>query len=418
MTGQTREERTTVDADRLHRGLGDLAAIGRTPGGGVCRLAASHDDGLARDWFRARLGEEGLRVAVDAVGNVFGVAELAGPDAPLVLTGSHLDSQPSGGRYDGAYGVLAGLEALLAVRRRTAQGGGKPVRNLGVASWTNEEGARFSPSTLGSAVFAGLVDADFALSRADGDGVTLGAALADIGYRGADPPPRNVAAYVELHIEQGAELERAGRTIGVVEGNWGTVKYVADIEGRAAHTGPTPMAARRDALLPAAELVLCCRQISDRTGGVLLSSVGRLDVQPNSTNVVPGRVRLFAEFRAVDPTMLADACARFEAKARALSTEAVPVALTRTVDRPPGAFDARLRDLIEDTAKACGYASLRLNTVAGHDSIPLKAVCPSAMIFVPSAAGVSHHESEFTTPEDLAAGAQVLAATLARLVEG
>jgi len=418
VTGQTRKKQTTIDADRLHRWLSDLSAIGGTPGGGVCRLAASREDGLARDWFRARLGEEGLSVAVDAVGNVFGVAELAGPAAPLVLTGSHLDSQPSGGRYDGACGVLAGLEALLAVRRWIAQGGGKPACNLGVVSWTNEEGARFSPSTLGSAVFTGLVDTDFALSRADGDGVTLDAALTDIGYRGTDAPPPNVAAYVELHIEQGTELERAGITIGVVEGNWGTVKYIADILGRTAHTGPTPMAARRDALLPAAELVLFCRQISDWTGNALLSSVGRLDIQPNSTNVVPGRVRLFAEFRALDPTMLADACARFEAKARALSTEAVPVTLTRTVDRPPGVFDAQLRDLIEDTAKACGYASLRLNTVAGQDSIPLKAVCPSAMIFVPSAAGVGHHESEFTKPEDLAAGAQVLAATLARLVEG
>jgi N-carbamoyl-L-amino-acid hydrolase len=357
-----------------------------------------------------------LRVCVDAVGNIFGIAELAGPGAPLVLTGSHLDSQPSGGRYDGAYGVLAGLEALLAVRRQAAGTAARPARNIGVVSWTNEEGARFSPSTLGSAVFAGLVDTGFALSRTDGDGVTLGDALATIGYRGEDTPPGNVAAYVELHIEQGPELERAGRTIGVVEGNWGTAKFVAEIAGRAAHTGPTPMAERRDALLPAAELVLFCRQLSDRTGGALLSSVGRLDVQPNSTNVVPGHVRLFAEFRAADAVMLADACAQFDARARALSTDVVPVTIERTVDRPAGVFDAKLRDLIEETARDCGFASLRLSTVAGHDSIPMRAVCPSAMIFVPSAGGVSHHEAEFTAPGDLAAGAQVLAATLARLV--
>lgn len=405
-----------IDATRLDRRLDELSAFGRSPGGGVCRLCASAEDGRARDWLRDRLAEEGLAARIDAVGNMFAVAELAGPDAPVVLTGSHLDSQPSGGRYDGAYGVVAGLEALIAVRRRAREGGLAAKRNVGVVNWTNEEGARFSPSTLGSAVFAGLVKPEFALSREDGAGVTLGQALAAIGYRGNEPGPREVAAYVELHIEQGPELERAGKRIGVVEGNWGTAKYVADFHGRAAHTGPTPMAERRDALLPAAELVLFCRQLSDETGGALLSSVGRLDVMPNSTNVVPGHVRLFAEFRAVQAEMLADACRRFEAKARELSTAAVPVEMAQTVDRAAGPFDPALRDLVEQAAKHCGFPSMRLNTVAGHDAIPMRAVCPSAMIFVPSAGGVSHHESEFTSPEDLAAGAQVLAETLSRLV--
>jgi len=405
-----------IDADRLNRWIGELARIGATPGGGVCRLSASTEDGLARDWFRARLEEFDLTVSVDAVGNMFGVAELAGPDAPLLLTGSHLDSQPSGGRYDGAYGVLASLEAVVAVRAAAANGSSPARRNLAVVNWTNEEGARFSPSTLGSAVYAGVATDEFAQSRVDGDGVTLGEALAKIGYLGADAPPRHVAAYVELHIEQGPELERAGKTIGVVEGNWGTVKYVAEIEGRAAHTGPTPMAGRRDALLPAAELVLCCRQLSDVTGGALLSSVGRLDVQPNSTNVVAGLVRLFAEFRGVDPAVLAEACARFEARAQELSTSAVPVRMSRTVNRLAGDFDPGMRDLIESVAHDLGHTTLRLATIAGHDAVSLREVCPSAMIFVPSAGGVSHHEAEFTRPEDLAVGAEVLAATLLRLV--
>ncbi len=405
-----------IDARRLQGWLTELGAIGATAGGGVCRLSASAEDGLARDWFRERLIELGLKVSVDAVGNMYGVAEIAGPDAPLVLTGSHLDSQPSGGRYDGAYGVLAGLEALLAVRGAAASGKLQAKCNIAVVNWTNEEGARYSPSTLGSAVYAGIADTEFAQSRTDGQGVTLGEALAQIGYRGSAEPPRGAAAYVELHIEQGPELERMGKTIGVVEGNWGTAKYVAEIEGRAAHTGPTPMGERRDALLPAAELVLYCRQLSDATGGALLSSVGRLDVLPNSTNVVPALVRLFAEFRAVDPAMLDEACNQFEARAAALSSDLVPVRMTRTVNRHAGSFDAGLRDLIEAAAADCGFGSLRLSTVAGHDAISLKAVCPSAMIFVPSAGGVSHHESEFTRPEDLAAGATVLAATLSRLV--
>lgn len=403
-----------IDAERLLRDLEEVGRIGATPGGGVCRLCASREDGAARDWFVGRLRAEGLKVSVDAVGNIFGVAELAGPGAPLVLTGSHLDSQPTGGRYDGAYGVVASLEAVLAVRR---QSGAPPRRNLGVVNWTNEEGARFSPSTLGSAVYAGLKTAEFAQSREDGAGVTLGQALADIGYLGRDRAPEGVAAYVELHIEQGPELERAGRTIGVVEGNWGTAKYVATIRGRAAHTGPTPMRERRDALLPAAELVLFCRALSDETGGQLLSSVGRLDVIPNSTNVVAGEVRLFAEFRAVGAEMLGRACARLEARARELSTESVPIELVRTLDRPAGPFDAGLRDLIERTAAECDLLSMRLHTIAGHDAVPMRECCPSAMIFVPSAGGVSHHESEFTKPEDLVAGTQALAATLLHLVQ-
>jgi N-carbamoyl-L-amino-acid hydrolase len=204
----------------------------------------------------------------------------------------------------------------------------------------------------------------------------------------------------------------------VVEGNWGTAKYVADIHGRAAHTGPTPMRERRDALLPAAELVLFCRKLSDETGGALLSSVGRLDVLPNSTNVVPAQVRLFAEFRAEDAAMLDAACARLEARSRELSSEAVRIELVRTVDRKAGKFDPRLRDLIERTAGECGFSSMRVSTIAGHDAVPMRAACPSAMVFVPSAGGVSHHESEFTRPEDLVAGAKVLAATLEHLVKG
>ncbi len=404
-----------IDAERLLRHLDEMSRIGATAGGGVCRLSASAEDGHARDWFVAKLRSEGLQVSIDAVGNIYGVAELAGPGAPLVLTGSHLDSQPSGGKYDGAYGVLASFEAVLAVRRQAA-GGAKPARNLAVVNWTNEEGARFSPSTLGSAVHAGMHTTEFAQSREDGAGTSLGEALAQIGYRGSDAAPRGVASYVELHIEQGPELERAGRTIGVVEGNWGTAKYVADIHGRAAHTGPTPMGERRDALLPAAELVLHCRRLSDETGGALLSSVGRLDVLPNSTNVVAAQVRLFAEFRAVDAATLEAACRRLEEKVRELSTDEVPIELERTVDRKAGTFDPALRDLIERAASECGFPSMRLNTIAGHDAIPMKAVCPSAMVFVPSAGGVSHHESEFTRPEDLVAGARVLAATLAHLV--
>ncbi len=407
-----------VDAARLHGMLDELAAFGRTPGGGVSRLAASPEDGAARDYFRAWLKGEGFKVLTDRVGNIYGVLDLAGPDAPLILTGSHLDSQPSGGRFDGAYGVVASSLAATSIR---AFASARPVAfssNLGVVAWTNEEGARYEPSTMGSAVFAGGLAPEAALARTDAKGVTLEQALDEIGYLGKDAPPRRVASYVEIHIEQGSMLESANRTIGVVESNWGTMKYIADIEGKASHTGPTPMAERRDALLAAARIILFCRALSDETGGKLLASVGRLDIHPNSTNVVAGRVRLFAEFRAIDPLILAAACKRFEEEAAANSCVGVSVEVTPTTAREAGEFDAGLRDLIEEVAVELGHPTMRLHTIAGHDAVPLRSVCRTGMIFVPSVEGLSHHEAEFTRPEHLEAGAAVLTTVLFRLATG
>jgi N-carbamoyl-L-amino-acid hydrolase len=394
--------------------LDAIAVHGKTAKGGLNRLAASREEGAARDelgaWLRAR--EFGIRV--DSVGNLFATLELAGKDAPWVLTGSHLDSQPHGGRFDGAYGVIGACVAADRIRR-TSAGGFR--RNLAVVSWTNEEGARFAPSLLGSGVYAGQYEAAFARSRSDAAGITLGEALQAIGYSGSDQGPADPACYVELHIEQGPALERAGATIGVVEGNWGTVKFIVRFEGRAAHTGPTAMAERRDALLAAGHAIVACRALSDRTGGALLSSVGRLDIAPNSTNIVAGSVDLYAEFRAIDPAMLEGACAAFErAAAEAAEVAGVALSITRPTDRPAGTFDPSMRALIEAEAKRKGYRSLRLDTVAGHDAIQLRRRCPSAMIFVPSAAGISHNEEEFTLSEDLAAGVDVLEGVLRSLL--
>lgn len=401
-----------IDPRGLHAMFDDLSAIGRTPGGGVTRLAASREDGLARDYLCDWLRREGFRVRIDHVGNIYGLLEVASPGAPLLLTGSHLDSQPFGGRFDGACGVVASCEAVRSVRAFGQARAGRFSRNLGVVAWTNEEGTRFQPSTLGSLVFAGLYEAAGALAQTDGDGVTLEQALATIGYLGADDPPSQVESYLELHIEQGKHLEDGGSTIGIVEGNWGTVKYVADIRGEAAHTGPTPMKERRDALLVAARLIVLCRTLSDETDGALVTSVGRLDIAPNSTNVVAGRVRLFAEFRALDGARLADACRRFEDAAAGLAAPGVSVALRRTTERAPGSFDPALRDLLETVARAQGHRTMRLYTIAGHDAVPLRAVCRSGMIFVPSVGGVSHTEQELTRAGDMEAGATVLAGAL------
>lgn len=415
---RVREDLPAIDPARLRGMFDDLSAFGGTPGGGVTRLAASREDGIARDYLRDWLDREGFRVHIDQVGNIYGLLDLAGAGAPLILTGSHLDSQPLGGRFDGAYGVVASCEAVRSVRA-FGEARSRPFsRNLGIAAWTNEEGTRFQPSTLGSSVFAGLYETAAALSQADRDGVTLEQALAGIGYLGTDDPPSRVESYLELHIEQGRRLEDGGCAIGVVEGNWGTVKYVADIQGEAAHTGPTPMKERRDALLAAAQLIILCRTLSDETDGELVTSVGRLDITPNSTNIVAGHVRVFAEFRALDSARLADGCRRFEGAAARASSPGLSIGLRRTTERAPGSFDSALCSLVEAVARIRGYRTMRLHTVAGHDAVPLRAVCRSGMIFVPSVNGVSHSEKELTRPEDMEAGATVLAGALYSLATG
>ena len=243
--------------------------------------------------------DAGLAVTVDAMGNIFGLLDLAGPDAPVVMTGSHLDSQPHGGRLDGAYGVLAACEAAKAVRERLITEG-RPARcNLAIVDWTNEEGARFQPSILGSSVYAGLLDLDDALSRRDGDGITVAEALHTIGYAGSGSFPRP-QAYVELHVECNGVLEAKGLRFGAITRHWGAVKYRLAFIGKQSHTGATPMAERRDALLGAARLIERIRGLAERAPATLHTSVGRLEVRPNSPNVVPGEAVMFIELRSAD----------------------------------------------------------------------------------------------------------------------
>lgn len=409
-------QKVDIDIEAFRRDMDAVSTFGATPDGGVCRPTATDADGAARDWFCRRLREEGMQISVDQLGCIFGVLPLAGADAPLVLTGSHLDSQPTGGRYDGAYGVVAGLHAALAVARAIKSSSAQPKCNVGVVNWTNEEGSRFAPSTMGSAVFAGAIEAQAALAAQDEKGETLAAALAKIGYAGNDSAPLKLAAYVEAHIEQGPVLEREQRTIGVVDGNWGTAKFIVEFTGRAAHTGPTPMHERRDALLAAARLVLAVRAESDATAGALLSSVGRIEVHPNSTNVVAERARVYVEFRDIDQARLDAACRSFAATVATIAQNGIRAVVTQTTDRRVADFDAGLRELIEAVAHEADISSMRLRTVAGHDAVSLATRFKSAMIFVPSANGISHNAEEFTASEDLEAGARVLAGVLAHLV--
>ncbi len=400
-----------ADAGALHRMMAEVSAFGATPGGGLNRMAATPDEGHARDWLRSWFEAHGLRTLVDPIGNLVGILDLAGDGAPLVLSGSHLDSQPFGGCFDGAYGVVAACQAALAIRAA----GGQPTHNLGIVSWTNEEGARFQPSLIGSSVFAGLLGLEDTLRIRDGDGVTLGDALAAIGYRGADSIPRP-AAYVELHVECGPELEAAGLSLGVMDGWWGAVKLRVSFLGAQSHTGPTAMALRRDALRAAGALITAIADLADdanRDGPeVLYTSVGRLEVEPNSPNVVPGRATLFIELRSPEAEVLARAETVLMARIAAAATSArVGWRLDNRLHRPAGLFDPGLVALAQEVRPE----AKRLTTIAAHDAIPLSTICPAVVVVTPSVGGMCHHEAEFTKPEDLEHGLRLLTAMLWRL---
>ncbi|TVQ55009.1 MAG: Zn-dependent hydrolase [Rhodobacteraceae bacterium] len=402
-----------VDAALLDALMTEVSRFGATPEGGLNRPALTAEHGQARDWLCATLRERGYAVSVDAIGNVFGVLDLAGPDAPLIMSGSHLDSQPMGGRFDGAYGVVAALAAIEAVRARLDPGAARC--NFAVADWMNEEGARFQPSLLGSGVFGGEHTLDFALARRDGAGLTVAEELARTGYRGADAAP-DPSAYIEMHIECGPELEKAGRAIGPFARYWGALKIRAAMIGEQAHTGPTAMALRRDALLGAAYVIAGLREMADTASGTLYTSVGRLEVTPNSPNIVPGRATMFIELRSPEPETLAAAEAALE---RLLPTAAAKAGIgfeVISIDRrPAGRFDPRLVDLAETEAAALGLSTMRLDTIGGHDAIPVGRRCPAIVVAVPCRGGVCHNAAEFAEAADLLNGANVLAGMLWRV---
>jgi N-carbamoyl-L-amino-acid hydrolase len=391
------------------------SSIGETAGGGLHRLAASAEDGRMRDLFCAWLRQHGFDVHIDRVGNIFGLLTF-NRDAPYVLCGSHLDSQPNAGRFDGVYGVIASAVAIASLARQIGQRGEKPARNLCVVNWTNEEGARFQPSLTGSSVFTGAMSVDQALACRDDQGVTLCTALEAIGYRGERAPDIRVAAYVEMHVEQGAGLEGGGLSIGVVRETWAALKWRVRFDGEQNHTGPTPMAQRRDALLAAAHAVVAVRAEAQRHGLRMHSSVGRMDIYPNSPNVVPSRTTLLIEFRSQSVELLQDAAERFQ-----LTLDQIALATGTQVDveekllRRPTKLDRGLSDLAHHTSEQLGLPVGNSVTVAGHDAISMSRVYPTCLVFVPSRNGLSHNEAEFTSEEDLRNGLRLLTALLYRI---
>lgn len=395
-----------------------VATFGATDAEGVHRLAATAEDKLSRDWFAAFAAARGWQVRVDGIGNMFALAEFT-PGAPYILVGSHLDSQPLGGRFDGAYGVIAALHAADRVAGRVGRAGEPVPFNLAVANWFNEEGGRFAPSIMGSSVFAGLMDEEEMLRSRDLSGVSVGEALAQIGYLGSDPRPE-VAGYAEIHIEQGRILEREGLQLGAVESSWYTQKLDIEVLGEQSHTGATAMADRRDALVAASKVVLLVnevvRQFEDEA---IVSSVGQFTVEPNSPIVVVRRVHLVADLRSGSPEIVAAARASLLRDIAAVAEECdVDINVHDYDIRPIQYYPEDGIELTEKVAADLGLGVRRIRTMAGHDSVALNRIAPTVMMFIPSIDGVSHCEREFSSDDDMAAGVDALTEVVWELVHG
>ncbi len=397
-----------INGDRLWNSLMDLAKLGATEKGGVCRIALTDLDRQGRDLFTRWAREAGCEVRVDQIGNIF--ARRAGRDntLPPVVTGSHIDTQPTGGKFDGNYGVLAGLEVIRSLNDA------KIVTEapLEIAVWTNEEGSRFVPVMMGSGVFVDAFTLEHALAQRDTEGISVAEALASIGYAGSAPASAAaspVGAYFEAHIEQGPVLEANERVIGVVEGALGQRWYDVVVQGMEAHAGPTPMELRKDALLAASELVIEVNRIALAHAPHARGTVGWIDNYPNSRNVIPGRVKLSVDLRAADDVVLSAMDAELkEAVQRIAAKGKVEATVEQVVYFPPQPFTPTLVSAIREAAQAQGMTWMNVISGAGHDAVYLARVCPTAMIFVPCLDGISHNEIEDAQPDHLEAGCNVL----------
>lgn len=400
MTGNLR-----IDIGRLMGRIEALAQIGAIEGGGVCRLALSEEDKAGRDLVCRWMADLGLQVTVDRIGNVVGLR--AGlEDGPPVMTGSHIDTVRTGGRYDGTLGVLAGLEVIEALN----EAGLTTRQPLAVGFFTNEEGARFAPDMMGSAVHQGSLELEAAVAQPGIDGTTVGEELARIGYRGEAPcGEARAAAFVELHVEQGPVLEEQGVTIGAVEGVQGISWIEYSLKGVANHAGTTPMRLRHDAGYLAAVIACTARQIARDMGGDQVATVGAITLRPNLVNVVAQEAVVTVDLRNTDETRLQEAEARMaRAVEEAAAAEGVSVS-SRTLARfEPVAFDPAMIELVSTTAKRLGHSVRSMPSGAGHDAQMFAPNCPTAMIFVPSKDGISHNVREYTAPEEIEAGANVL----------
>ncbi|MCG8693105.1 MAG: M20 family metallo-hydrolase [Minwuiales bacterium] len=404
----------SVDRERLWRRLMEMAAIGARADGGVNRQALSAEDARARQLMVAWAADLGLEPSTDEIGNLYLRRAGSDPKADPVLTGSHLDSQPSGGKFDGAYGVIAGVEALEAI----ASAGIETRRPIEVVAWTNEEGSRFQPGTMGSAVFAGDMDIADLLLVTDRAGITVEAALRETMAATPDVATRRsgfpLAGYLEAHIEQGPRLEAEELAIGVVTAIQGARWYTIEVAGEEAHAGTTPLAKRKDALRAAVAMVAALQEAMADPTDTVRFTVGRFEVGPGSPNTVPGQVLFTIDFRHPDKATIERLTERIEPICRA-NAHGCAVTVSLNSDTPPVAFPQGAIDTVRRHADGLGLGHMDMPSGAGHDAMHIAKLCPTGMIFVPCERGISHNPAENARPEDLAAGARVLAAALVDL---
>ena len=394
-----------VDGQRLWRRLEGLGQVGAIEGGGVCRLALTDTDRAGRDLVVSWMRDLGLTVSIDQIGNVWGTRE-GREEGPPVMVGSHIDTVATGGLYDGCLGVLAGLEVIEVLNDANL----RTRRPIAVAFFTNEEGARFAPDMMGSAVHQGSLALESALVTRDAAGLQVAEELERIGYRG-DYPVGSCRAhsFLELHVEQGPVLEREGATIGVVTGVQGISWTEWTVTGCSNHAGTTPMAMRRDAGLVAAQIAVEARHIADELGGGQLATVGSIRLSPNLVNVIARRATVTVDLRNTDWDSLREAEARMARRVEALCDAEGCSASSRVLARfEPVDFDPAVIALIEGCAQDLGYRTRRMPSGAGHDAQMFAPHAPAGMIFVPSKDGLSHNVNEFTALSDVQAGADVL----------
>ena len=398
-----------VSAERILADLAAMARFGAMPAGGVRRLAATDEDRAARDAFAGAMRAVGCQVRTDAVGNQFALRP-GRQDGPAIAFGSHLDSQPTGGRFDGVLGVVGAMEVMRVLDDH----GSLTNRPLAAVAWTNEEGHRFVPAMLGSAVYTGSLALQDALDKRDTAGLRLGDELARIGYAGdLEPGILALDAYLELHIEQGPVLEGSGQRIGAVEGALGMAWYDVSCQGQEAHAGPTPMMMRQDAVRAAALVIEAVHKIALQEQPEGRGTCGVVEVPQGSRNVVAGGARLTVDLRHAESGKLGAMRERFDhACIRIAVRTGVEIRPELVSLVPPTSFDSKLTSLIETVARHRGLPCMRMVSGAGHDAVNMAGSVPTAMVFVPSCGGISHNEAEYTSDADVVAGCQVLLDTV------
>jgi allantoate deiminase len=405
----------TDNADYVTQLLEDLGAIGAERGGGITRLLYSESWKRAQSFLADKMAEAGLEVRYDRVGNLYGRLPGTSPDAPVILTGSHVDTVRSGGKYDGAYGIAASLSSVRALKKRY----GQPKRTLEVVSFCEEEGSRFPLAYWGSGSVTGMHPPELADTAMDPDGTLLGDAMKEAGFgRDEQPDPlrRDIGAFIEVHVEQGVILERTGDPIGIVETIAGQRRYILTVEGETNHAGTTPMSMRLDALAAAAEMIQMLEKAAVRAGEPLVATVGRMKIAPNIPNVIPGTVEFSLDIRHLSETLLTGFCEAVLGKFRSIAEHrGLTLSVQTALLSRPVPMDPLLTGRLEQVCRERGLAYRRMMSGAGHDAQSFPPLCPTAMLFVPSRAGISHSPEEYTAPEYLVTGTNILTEILHEL---